>query len=66
MCLLESNAGSRLTVMRWDSLRLDSSDGHDHEHGHGEAAAGYTALPLIERGMVARTFDTPEFQSTRS
>ena len=48
--------------MRWDSLRLDSSDGHDHEHGHGEAAAGYTALPLIERGMVARTFDTPEFR----
>jgi DNA repair photolyase len=44
--------------MRWDSLRLDSSDGD----GHGEAAAGFTALPLIERGAVARTFDTPEFR----
>jgi DNA repair photolyase len=44
--------------MRWDSLRLDSSSGD----GHGEAAAGFTALPLIERGAVARTFDTPEFR----
>src|ERR1700734_1304571 len=44
--------------MRWDSLRLDSSDGR----GDAEAAAGYTALPLIERGAVARTFDTPEFR----
>ena len=51
-----------LAVMRWDSLRLDSSDGHDHEHGTGEAAGGYTALPLIERGAVARTIDTPEFR----
>jgi DNA repair photolyase len=44
--------------MRWDSLRLDSSEGD----GQGDAAAGYTALPLIERGAVARTFDTPEFR----
>ena len=44
--------------MRWDSLRLDSSD----SGGHGDAAAGYAALPLIERGAVARTFDTPEFR----
>ena len=48
--------------MRWDSLRLDSSDGRDLGQGHGEAAAGYAALPLIERGAVARTFDTPEFR----
>jgi DNA repair photolyase len=41
--------------MRWDSLRLDSSDG-------AGAAPGYSALPLIERGAVARTFDTPEFR----
>ena len=39
--------------MRWDSLRLDSSEAD---------GAGYTALPLIERGAVARTFDTPEFR----
>ncbi len=39
--------------MRWDSLRLDSSEA---------GGAGYTALPLIERGAVARTFDTPEFR----
>ena len=35
--------------MRWDSLRLDSSDSG-------------AAPPLIERGAVARTFDTPEFR----
>jgi DNA repair photolyase len=46
--------------MRWDSLRLDSSEGDGHEHSG--ATAGYTALPLIERGAVARTFDTPEFR----
>ena len=40
--------------MRWDSLRLDSSDDRD--------AAGGTTLPLIERNAVARTFDTPEFR----
>jgi DNA repair photolyase len=44
--------------MRWDSLRLDSSEADDH----GGTAAGYTAPPLIERGAVARTFDTPEFR----
>jgi len=51
--LLESNVGSRLVAMRWDSLRLDSSEAD---------GAGYAALPLIERGAVARTFDTPEFR----
>ena len=44
--------------MRWDSLRLDSSEAD----GQGEAAVGYAALPLIERGAVTRTFDTPEFR----
>ncbi|MGH3246781.1 MAG: Rv2578c family radical SAM protein, partial [Trebonia sp.] len=39
--------------MRWDSLRVDSSDARD--------PAGETTLPLIERNAVARTFDTPEF-----
>src|ERR1700733_13225366 len=39
--------------MRWDSLRLDSTE---------TDGAGYTALPLIERGAVARTFDPPEFR----
>jgi DNA repair photolyase len=38
-----------LNLMRWDSLRLDSSDSG-------------TAPPLIERGAVTRTFDTPEFR----
>jgi DNA repair photolyase len=40
--------------MRWDNLRLDSSDSQD-------AAPGST-LPLIERDAVVRTFDTPEFR----
>src|SRR5580693_2265773 len=44
--------------MRWDSLRLDSSDGD----GTDGADPAWTALPLIERGAVARTFDTPEFR----
>jgi len=42
--------------MRWDNLRLDSSD------GDGTTRQGYAALPLIERGAVTRTFDTPEFR----
>src|ERR1700755_1753760 len=49
-----SNAGSRLPVMRWDSLLLDSSDARD--------PTGGTTLPLIERNAVVRTFDTPEFR----
>jgi DNA repair photolyase len=50
--------------MRWDSLRLDSTDGDDNASaptGHA-APSGYTALPLIERGAVTRTFDTPGFR----
>jgi DNA repair photolyase len=38
-----------LGLMRWDSLRLDSSDSG-------------AAPPLIERGAVTRTFDSPEFR----
>jgi len=45
--------------MRWDSLRLDSSDVRD---GDGEAGPGWAPLPLIERNAVTRTFDTPEFR----
>jgi len=40
--------------MRWNSLLLESSDAGDGDSG--------SALPLIERGAVARTFDTPEFR----
>jgi DNA repair photolyase len=36
--------------MRWDSMRLDADE------------AGAAAPPLIERGAVARTFDSPEFR----
>jgi len=47
--------------MRWDSLRLDLP----LETGDGEdlfTAGRDRALPLIERGAVARTFDTPGFR----
>src|ERR1700760_3665873 len=54
MCLLSSNAGSRLSTMRWDSLLLNSSDAGD--------GADRVTLPLIERNAVARTFDTPEYR----
>jgi DNA repair photolyase len=40
--------------MRWNSLLLESSDAGDGDNG--------STLPLIERGAVARTFDTPEFR----
>ncbi len=36
--------------MRWDSMRLDADE------------AGAAAPPLIERGAVTRTFDSPEFR----
>jgi DNA repair photolyase len=39
--------------VRWDHLRLDDADG-----GGGAGPV----LPLIERGAVTRTFDTPEFR----
>jgi DNA repair photolyase len=60
--------------MRWDNLRLDDlplddlpaadrPTDPDTEHG-SLPPAGHrdTALPLIERGAVARTFDTPGFR----
>src|SRR6185437_16663678 len=40
--------------MRWNNLLLESSDTGDGDSG--------STLPLIERGAVARTFDTPEFR----
>ena len=43
-----------LTVMRWDDLRLDST--------RADGGVSNGALPLIERGAVARTFDTPGFR----
>ncbi len=48
--------------MRWDNLRLDEP----LETGDGEdlftADRRDRALPLIERGAVSRTFDTPGFR----
>ena len=48
--------------MRWDNLRLDEP--LDTGDGEGLFAVGRRdrALPLIERGAVARTFDTPGFR----
>jgi DNA repair photolyase len=55
--------------MRWDNLRLDDPSGQ--EQAGQEAASGElpfpgerrpVAIPLIERGAVARTFDTPGFR----
>ena len=43
--------------MRWDNLRLDDQLAGDAARGPEPAA-----LPLIERGAVARTFDTPGFR----
>jgi DNA repair photolyase len=49
--------------MRWDSLRLDSSDAAGgSDGGQGGLTPGWSPLPLIERNAVARTFDTPEFR----
>ena len=48
--------------MRWDNLRLDEP--LDTGDGEDLFSAGRRdrALPLIERGAVARTFDTPGFR----
>ena len=47
--------------MRWDHLRLDDQLAADAEAGEGDTlfppAGRDVALPLIERGAVARTFD---------
>jgi DNA repair photolyase len=56
--------------MRWDNLRLDDLPlddprpaGPDAEHDPlSPVGRRDTALPLIERGAVARTFDTPGFR----
>jgi DNA repair photolyase len=52
--------------MRWDHLRLDDQSAADAETREGDtlfpAARRDVALPLIERGAVARTFDTPGFR----
>jgi DNA repair photolyase len=52
--------------MRWDHLRLDDqlAAGQDTADGGALFPAGRrdVALPLIERGAVARTFDTPGFR----
>ncbi len=47
--------------MRWDNLRLDEQLATDAADGP-EPAGRNRALPLIERGAVARTFDTPGFR----
>jgi len=51
-----------MSGMRWDNLRLDEPP--ETEDGDGLVTAGRRdqALPLIERGAVARTFDTPGFR----
>jgi DNA repair photolyase len=52
--------------MRWDNLRLDDDLGAEQDSEGGEtlfpAERRDVALPLIERGAVARTFDTPGFR----
>jgi DNA repair photolyase len=47
--------------MRWDNLRLDDQLAPDGARPDGPAGPS-GALPLIERGAVARTFDTPGFR----
>jgi DNA repair photolyase len=52
--------------MRWDNLRLDDDLAAEQEAGDTgtlfPAGRRDVALPLIERGAVARTFDTPGFR----
>jgi DNA repair photolyase len=52
--------------MRWDTLRLDDQLAADQEAADGDTlfppGRRDVALPLIERGAVARTFDTPGFR----
>ena len=55
-----------VNFMRWDHLRLDDQLAADQDTTAGEtlfpAERRDVALPLIERGAVARTFDTPGFR----
>ena len=48
--------------MRWDNLRLDEPPGTEDGDTLFTAGRRDRALPLIERGAVARTFDTPGFR----
>ena len=52
--------------MRWDNLRLDDQLAAEQDTDGGgtlfPAERRDVALPLIERGAVARTFDTPGFR----
>jgi DNA repair photolyase len=52
--------------MRWDNLRVDEQLAPDQDDADGEtlfpAERRDVVLPLIERGAVARTFDTPGFR----
>jgi DNA repair photolyase len=52
--------------MRWDNLRLDDELAADRDTAGGDTlfppAHRDVAVPLIERGAVARTFDTPGFR----
>src|SRR5271166_3308806 len=49
--------------MRWDNLRLDDAPPEvADEDLLSVAERRDTAIPLIERGAVARTFDTPGFR----
>jgi DNA repair photolyase len=52
--------------MRWDNLRLDDQPTVERDADGSEtlfsAVRRDVALPLIERGAVARTFDTPGFR----
>jgi hypothetical protein len=57
-----------MVLMRWDNLRLDVHEGTVHEGTvhEGTVQDGSTATragePLLPRGAVARTFDTPGFR----
>ncbi|RJK96295.1 Rv2578c family radical SAM protein [Vallicoccus soli] len=52
--------------MRWDALQLhDPAEAGAADGGAGSGAPGPAApepLPLLPRGAVARTFDTPQFR----
>jgi hypothetical protein len=52
--------------MRWDNLRLDLEAGTVEagtaEAGTAEAGTVGAGEPLLPRGAVARTFDTPGFR----
>ena len=61
-CLPSSNNRSMVFGMRWDNLRLDEPLGTGDGEDLFAASAPSLAVPLIERGAVARTFDTPGFR----